>query len=288
MTRDAEEGAPRLVPLEWDSQHFGWPIARLDGPHLREHELTTALAAARASGSRLVYWFADPECAASERLLREYSGRLVDHRVTFRRETTPATGAKPVPTPEGMSLQVWPVGEPSPELVALAVTAGGHSRFARDPRIPAERFRALYETWIRRSTHHEMAERVYVMANPRDDLLGFITVGMREAEGSRIFDSRDVGLIGLVAVAEQARGRGIGHCLLQAACNWVEQAGGGAVEVATQGDNGPAMALYRRAGFQPVAMSHVYHFWLDGPLGLDGTFQRDGRESSRDRIDERQ
>jgi len=274
MTREPGSMTPSLVPLPLDSRLFGWPVARLDERRLDDHRLRHALASAREHGCRLVYWFADPACEPSEALLREFSGMQVDRRVTFRRALPVVAGGGMPPggssAPSGLSLEVWPVGEPSPSLVSLALEAGIHSRFARDPRMPIACFRTLYEAWIRNSTRHQIADMVFVGSNPRDDLVGFITVGLRDAPGAPVAEGMEreaapVGSIGLVAVAGHARRRGVGRWLLRSACDWVAQAGGRAIEVVTQGDNGPAMALYEREGFHQVALSHVYHFWPAHP-----------------------
>lgn len=55
-----------------------------------------------------------------------------------------------------------------------------------------------------------------------------------------------------VVVAEK-RGRGIGHSLLEAACNYLRAGGAGKVGVMTLQDNVPMLQLYERLGFAKVA-----------------------------------
>src|SRR5437667_9508861 len=85
----SDPAAWRLDPLAWDSAHFGFPVAALtcDGP---DEAARAALAAARARGIRLVYWFAPPGRDVPGRLLADFGGCLADRKATFRAAPVPA------------------------------------------------------------------------------------------------------------------------------------------------------------------------------------------------------
>jgi ribosomal protein S18 acetylase RimI-like enzyme len=238
-----------LVRLDWDTQHFGCPVARLEPDRLDDERLAAALSAARQQGIRLVYWFASPECRPGAALLGRFTGRLVDRRITLRL----ALGADFEPTEEALldyELAAWPVAPASPELARLGATAGSSGRFARDPLVPLDRRVALYETWMDRSARGELADLV-ITARRAGKLLGTITARRSGTTGS----------IGLLAVAAAAQRRGVGSALVRATANWLVRGGGTALDVVTQLDNQPATALYARVGFQPYDLQHVFHFW---------------------------
>jgi len=63
-------------------------------------------------------------------------------------------------------------------------------------------------------------------------------------------DEGDAGLYGLW-VAPEARGRGVGHALVQSVVMWAGAAGYPCVRLEVGDQNTPAVALYERAGFRP-------------------------------------
>ena len=72
----------------------------------------------------------------------------------------------------------------------------------------------------------------------------------------------DLASIGLIAVASQMRGLGLGSHLLRAAHNWMRAHGAVRAQVATQLDNTPACRLYQQGGYQVDRIQPYYHFWL--------------------------
>jgi ribosomal protein S18 acetylase RimI-like enzyme len=70
-----------------------------------------------------------------------------------------------------------------------------------------------------------------------------------------------VGNIGLIAVHERARGRGVGAALMAAAHRWMAGRGAAAATVVTQLDNAAACRLYQASGYGLAGVWHCYHFW---------------------------
>ena len=95
-----------------------------------------------------------PEAARAAKLDPGRSGYLVgytDHRVVYAREL--AGLAEPrIPVGSEVAVSEWPAGPTCEALLELALVAGEHSRFRLDPRIPEDRFVALYHRWMARST----------------------------------------------------------------------------------------------------------------------------------------
>jgi GNAT superfamily N-acetyltransferase len=241
-----------LKNLSWDSQHFGFPVAQIASPTLSDAELRDALRQARAYGTRLVYWATRPDRPVPDALLREYGGVLADRKLTFRAELS-SPACFPTPPVAGIQVQEYPPGPASDGLQGLALAAGHLSRFIVDPRMPRQQAENLYRTWMQRSARHELADAVFAAvesANPGDHV-GMVTVSLKQAAG----------WIGLIAVAERLRGRGIGALLLREAHRWMVNQGATEAFVVTQETNVGACKLYESAGYRRHDLQHFYHFW---------------------------
>jgi dTDP-4-amino-4,6-dideoxy-D-galactose acyltransferase len=245
------EAPDTLEQLPWDSRHFGVRVARINAPDLVESELRQALISSRRTNNKLVYWATDPSRNFPQSILQEFQGRLVDQKVTFRRNVRSA--ALESQSSMGCQISEHPRSNPSFRVVRLAVAAGTYSRFRLDPRIPEESFERLYETWIVRSVLGDLADAVLIAGRGtgRDDPAGLITVSLAGGEGS----------IGLIAVDESARGQGVGSNLIHAAHRWLLGRGARSVKVVTQLDNRKACRLYEKCGYTHAELLHVYHFW---------------------------
>ena len=103
-----------------------------------------------------------------------------------------------------------------PALRAIASHSHQASRFYADPGFPLERCDALYAEWIERSVREDLADAVLVAAEG-SQALGYVTCSV---------DALGVGQIGLFAVAREARGRGYGGQLVQAALGLVSSSAG--------------------------------------------------------------
>jgi dTDP-4-amino-4,6-dideoxy-D-galactose acyltransferase len=117
----------------------------------------------------------------------------------------------------------------------------------------------MYRIWIKRSVRREIADVVLVARDDSlaGDLAGFVTIGREKS----------IGKIGLIAVADQARGRGVGRRLMAAAHSWMRSHGADQALVVTQLANEPACGLYRRCEYRLSALEHFYHLW---PLSAVG------------------
>jgi dTDP-4-amino-4,6-dideoxy-D-galactose acyltransferase len=256
--------ATSVTRLEWDSVHFGFQVGRITGD-VSDTELEAALVQSRNRTFRLVYWATAPDRQAPAQLLAEFDGRLVDRKVTFARalradEVAASSG--------GPTIVHYGKREISDELTDLSIAAGEYSRFAVDPRIPRDRFEEMYRIWIAASVCGEMAGTVLIARDPlaegpakapklpnkssaAEEIAGMITIKV----------TGGVGNIGLIAVAESQRGRGIGSRLIDAAHRWMIDHGANKATVVTQSANVPACALYRRAGYTIEHAENYYHFW---------------------------
>lgn len=243
-----------LTRLDWESEHFGFPVARPNDGNLDDVAMRQTLQLALDSGIELLVCSASPRRDISRQLLSEFGGALVDRKATFVRSSPLADDCGTENRPH---LIVEPYGEKaaSPALTSLAIAAGAYSRFRTDPYFPRDCFEAMYRIWIERSVGGELADIVLVACDKSavdgQDLIGMITVS----------ESEEIADIGLVAVSERMRGQGVGSLLIEAAHRWMASRQVREARVVTQLANVPACRLYERCGYRLADSRHIYHFW---------------------------
>lgn len=171
---------------------------------------------------------------------------LADEKVTYSKKISKVPDA-----PDVSVISVLPTDELTDSLINLSYQAGEYSRFNRDPMLPESKFKELYKRWMINSVNRKLAKEVFAVRD-KDIYKGMITLGIK----NRVPD------IGLVAVDQQYRGRGIGHKLMQAAEYWavhIEKLD--EIQVVTQGFNTSACAFYESNGYSLVSKQFIYHWW---------------------------
>ncbi len=232
--------------LEWDSAFFGRRIATLAGQPLDADTLVRALASCRTQAVDCLYLLADADDLAGLRLAEAYAFQLMDVRMTL------ATAVGVGPGTLVRDDRIRPADSADvPALRALAEVSHTATRFFADERFDRAACRALYATWIERSCAG-WADAVFVAAAPGQPV-GYVTCHRRA--GRR-------GEIGLFAVAEAARGQGLGQALVERALDWCRAEGLAEATVVTQGRSVAAQRLYQRCGFRTATVQLWYHYWF--------------------------
>jgi len=139
----------------------------------------------------------------------------------------------------------------SDELISLGTQSGLYSRFKTDPHFPAGAYEKLYTEWVVRSADKTLADITLIYQTEEDTIAGFITLALRGA----------VAHIGLIAVDEASRGKGIGKKLLHAAEYHASKHNFRQLSVSTQKANATAAHLYEQFGFVVEEELNVYHYW---------------------------
>ena len=226
--------------LPWDSQHFGMAIGTVSRPPLAEADMDAVDAWAAEHRIRCLYLLCPAGCLPGVRLASARGFLFVDLRETLSLDVPAASG-------EGATVR-HAEAKDVPHLQAIAVSAHVDSRFFRDGGFPRDRCEALYTKWIERS----MAKSAAVLVVD-DDLgpAGYVTC---DRDGEDWW-------IGLFAIAERSRGRGVGRGLLKSAVQWMAEQGAARVRVVTQGHNVAALRLYQHAGFRTCGAELWYHKW---------------------------
>lgn len=216
--------------LAWDSEFFGYEVGRAQ---VRSGSFGLAEFMLASKAYALVYVISDA---------RIPSLPLFDVKVVLEREIAADEVLE-------ASVEVRRIGPPvSDALYRLALESGIHSRYRLDPGFTRNEFERLYRRWIERSV--AATDEEVLTTSDETGLTGFVSIAHGPSHST----------IGLIAVDERARGRGLGGKLLQASAHAARLAGNTKVRVATQDGNSPALALYDRFGFRVIERSWIHHF----------------------------
>lgn len=233
--------------LSWDSDVFGFPVAKIIPERLSTAALQQNLNELRAQQIRLVYWVSDSQDAASQLAAQQANGILADRKVTY---VCQLSALKPFPEIDSV-VESYSNNDPDEALLELAYLAGLYSRFKVDSEITEQQFKTVYGLWMTNSTHRRIADEVLVI-NKQQKNVAMVTLGEKNQRGD----------IGLLAVDPLFHGQQLGTKLVRAAQAWCIQKGYQWGQVVTQQNNLPASALYEKCGYSIEKIENFYHFWL--------------------------
>lgn len=250
--------APEPAPcdlLPWDAEFFGLRIARVIG-----NTLTPELAGqidewCRSNRIQGLYFLSRADDPATIKTAEQHGFGLVDIRVTLARSLINSDApprSSPLP-----GVRIRPVqSDDLPGLQMLARTGHLDTRFFSDSHFTRQRAEDLYSTWITLDSGGR-AQIVFVADTTGQSPSGYVSCYLDS--------TRLKGQIGLIGVAPEVRGQGIGKSLVQAAVDWFQNQGAREVTVVTQGKNQAALRLYQKCGFLSHNVELWYHKWY--PIG---------------------
>lgn len=132
-------------------------------------------------------------------------------------------------------------------LEALFSNAFLQSRF-RSPYFSEQENQRFYRTWIANAVRAEFDDVCLVIRNEQGDISGGISLRLVENSVR----------VGLLAVSQTERGKGVGRKLLESAINWALKKQCHTLYVATQISNLNAIRLYESMGAKICAT----HYWF--------------------------
>lgn len=245
----------QLENLPWDSELLGFPVARVswwvsaqdDGETCAATErlLRMALDDSTHRGIRYLLIRVPAGDLTSIRMLENNEFEMVDGLLTFGVYPT-----RPSPSePQHQSCTVFQ-DDDLPCLQEIAASSFSIDRFHADPAVGTQRADEIHRRWIEDSCRG-FADCVLV-ARGREPV-GFTTLKMDRLSRGTL--GLEIGIIVLVATAQQRRGQGIARALTVAALRWFADKGCRWVEVGTQLANIQASRVYLSAGFKLTASS---------------------------------
>lgn len=240
---------PPCQLLQWDTDFFGFPVAKVLGDQLTSQFKDQIDDWCRANRIACLYFFSRGDDPVTSQIAARNGYELTDLRMTFENadraqwQMDKQPGIRPA-RPEDLAA-----------MMTIASRSHDDTRFYFDQRFSRKMCSRLYSIWIEKSCNGS-ADAVWV---PEIDgkVCGYVTCKINRAD--------QVGNIGLIAVADSARGRGTGSALIRQAMNWFADQNARSVTVVTQGRNVAAQRLYQRLGFVTRSLELTYHKWFYEP-----------------------
>jgi GNAT superfamily N-acetyltransferase len=242
---------PPCERLEWDSEHFGFPIGRVVGSKLDRDAVARVDEWCHAHGARCLYFLADAGDSETSRVAAESGFRVVDLRITVRRSFR-GLGDLGFDEPAGMAAGEVAEAELD-SLRALASASHRGTRFYFDGGFPLERCDALYEAWIDRG-FRDPSRRLRV-ASVEGTPGGYQVIGPPAADQSRPLE--------LVAVDPRLHGRGVAAALILSSMRLIQSEGGEETWTILSPRNVASMRLHEKLGFLTERVQIWHHKWYD-------------------------
>ena len=239
--------------LDWDTQFFGVRIASLHAAApVDDAAMRAVLDRCREQRVECLYLRSDADDDVTLRSAGTHGFRFVDVRLTFDLDVTDLVPR--LASPKAIrSARATDVAA----LRAIAAYNHTNTRFYADGRFARERCDELYATWIEKSVNG-WADAVLV-ADEGEGAAGYLSIHRRAGKA----DADAFGEIGLVGLARDARGRGLGRELVEEALAWMVRERCRSARVVTQGRNVAAQRLYQACGFRTRAVELWHHRWFD-------------------------
>lgn len=233
----------KLEHLSWDSDFFKFKVALITGIVNSTETLSNVEDLILENKCKLTYLNLEHEI--SEDILKHarLNILLVDKKVTFSKTLIETTNIDPI-------IISVDKGFRDDHLLELAYESGMYSRFKVDEKIGDEKFRELYYLWLTKSIDREIADDVFII-KVEQTIAGFVTFKKKG----------NVGIIGIIAVDANYRGRGFGKILMKSVVKWFYDNDCKTMKVITQKFNIPACNLYESCGFEIENIEYYYHVW---------------------------
>lgn len=235
----ADSGPAQL--LEWDSAFWGATIGRVVGDELTDERREAVDDWARENSVDCLYFLSRSNDPRTIEVAESAGFRLMDVRVEL---TQPLELGESIASIRGQRAADLPT------LCVIARASHEVTRFFADPHFADEQCRKLYEVWIERSCEGWADAVLVADLDGRPE--GYVTCHLGDGSTSSI---------GLIAVSENLRLRGLGSDLVLGALGWCYEHGATALSVVTQGANVPAQRLFQRCGFRTASVGLWFHKW---------------------------
>jgi ribosomal protein S18 acetylase RimI-like enzyme len=262
--RQEVQAVATFEQLGWDSEHFGIPMARLElvvGPAMTLAALQALVRASLGAiaGERVAHVAARVPVglAAPQQALASCGFHPVGVKVMLRRRRAVESTRVGATVPDA---QVTPAEMAG--VRALAASAMTDSRFHSDGRFDPGRVAAVYVSWVER-IYREHPDRI-IVARDGGDIVGFLAyeIGIALYGLQREHLGMDTGFVGLVAVLDRVRGRGIGKGLITESVDRMWAAGCRVAYANVMLSNESSVNAFLGAGFTLMGSLQEFHLWL--------------------------
>jgi dTDP-4-amino-4,6-dideoxy-D-galactose acyltransferase len=233
-----------VIPKDWDTENFGYKVGEIELDSTVDNSIYSALVAIEEYDYQLIYIFAE-KLQEVEQILLENRTDYHEKKIILKKEVSPLLKS------ESELKVVSLLGrELDEQLLSLAYQSGEKSRFRLDKYFQCGEFRKLYKAWIRRSLAGEIADEIFGIEDRKKNIIGFVSIKLK---GSSVE-------IGLIAVDEDARGKGIGKALMEEVEKFSFRENAKEILIATQGINEKAMNFYLKRNYNVEKEIDIFHF----------------------------
>lgn len=233
--------------LTFDTDFFGIKIGKLIADTRRDVDL--GIQQAKLANFDLLYWSTDSNSRLAKIAKKEIP-RFVGDQMKYK--ICLEEGKRSTPVEKDYALKTYDDVTTNEALVNLAIHAGWKSRFKEDPNFTDAQFVRLYKAWIENSCSKKIADTVLTVNYSQGALAGFVTVAISDNHAT----------IGLIAVSDLHRRKGIASALINAAQNYAIENDCGTLAVGTQAANTGANSLYQKMGFAIESSDSFFHLWM--------------------------
>lgn len=229
--------------LDWDTNYFGFPVARVDQAVLTQGSYNELIEGLIGENVKLAFCFTETAGDFDSPV-----AEIIDTGKRFHFSKTLESSTDKT----YKNIYSFPKLEPVAEMFKIARMIGSRSHFMKDKRIGEFHSNGIYEIWMRNSLNGKMAAQVFVCAH-ENTVVGLATCVKKAGYGS----------IGLIGTDPRFQKQGVGSVLLETAENWFFKNQIKEVRIITQVDNAAAVALYKKMGYEINKVEFTYHLWLE-------------------------
>ncbi len=236
---------PEYTILDWDSEVFGFPVAKIIPEKLDTKKLGGILSDLKKSNVSLAYWAFDKGCANSQIAAESMHGFLTGIKIIYVADLEVISPAFISPT---VQLKKYSGDGTNTEIINLTFQGAISSRFHIDPKITRKQYEDIHKIWINNSIKNNM---IFVVEK-NDSIIGFVSLNEKNKRGN----------IDFIVVDKSFGGKGFGGTLMRNAHRWFISRGFKTVQAVTQKENIAACRMYEKFGYQIEKEEYFYHFWL--------------------------
>ncbi|MFQ5787164.1 MAG: GNAT family N-acetyltransferase, partial [Thermodesulfobacteriota bacterium] len=238
-----------ITLLEWDSNFFGYPVAFLSCKHLTENILYRTNGFIRKEKIRLVEYLCNCHDKRSVKLAEKNNYGFKDIRLTFVKLLEKNTVEVNLDSNMDFGLAEE---QHIPKLREIGRDIYLYSRYSFDDNFNKSKVREFYMEWVEKAVLGKFDDECFALFINQEPI-AFCAIKYFANTNARI---------GLVGVAENHTGKGVGKKLLQSVLDTLYKKGVKEVSVVTQGRNYGAQRLYQKVGFVTQSTELWYHKWV--------------------------
>ena len=232
-----------VTRLDWDSNFFGFNVAKIKGSSINENQLKNVLEYCRLNEISLLQFKSNLYQKKNINLAEKYKFNFVDLRITY---------LKKISQIKGKIFKIKLANEKDiPELKNICNNLFKYSRYYYDSNFDKTLINNFYKNWIEKSVIGNFDHGVYVYKEFKK-IMGFLSFRKNKSFGE----------ISLIGTAKKYQRIGVAHELLKFFEHQLLKSKINKIKVTTQGRNISAQNFYQKNDFLTQKLEAYYHLWI--------------------------